>query len=102
MKTKTAILAIASMMSIATAAEPWKPISTALDKPAALPGIVISGNATRLTLSGGYVIRATASSRPIVLRGSTAKLGHRITVRAVLGSPEMVGGVVMPGYDAIQ
>jgi hypothetical protein len=28
----------------------------------------------------------------------TLKLGHRITARAVLGSPE----VVMPGYDAIQ
>jgi hypothetical protein len=104
MKTITtrAICAITCLLSIAAAAEPWKPTSTALDKPATLPGKTISGNATRLTLSGGYVIRATASSRPVVLRGVVARLGHRVTARAVPGSPEMVGGVVMPGYDAIQ
>ena len=90
------------MICTLRAAEPWKPLSTALDKPAALPGIVISGNATRLTLSGGYVIRATASSRPVVLRGVIAKVGHRVTARALPGEPEMVGGVVMLGYDAIK
>jgi hypothetical protein len=90
------------ILSTSAAAEPWKPTSTALDKPAELPGKTISGNATRLTLSGGYVIRATASSRPVVLRGVVARIGHRITARAVPGKPEMVDGIVMPGFDAIQ
>lgn len=95
-------VAVLLMFSTLHAAEPWKPLCAALDKPTALPGIVISGNATRLTLSGGYVIRATASSRPVVLRGVVAKVGHRITTRALPGEPEMVGGVVMLGYDAIK
>jgi hypothetical protein len=111
MKTTIAILAIASMLSSATAAEPWKPTSTALDKPGST-SLATSGAATISGLviqrtSAGLLIKTSkrGDGGHVWLRGYDAKVGQRITVRAVKGDPEefaTTGGAarMIDGYDA--
>jgi hypothetical protein len=93
--------ALALLLCVSAHAEPFKPTSTALDKPAPLQGIAVAGYATRMTPSGGFVIRHSSASKPVVLRGISAKVGSYIHARALPGLPETVNGVTMPGMDAL-
>jgi hypothetical protein len=105
---KAAVLLILSTFA---AAEPWKPTSTALDQPGST-SLATSGAATIAGLviqrtSAGLLIKTSkrGDGGHVWLRGYDAKVGQRITVRAVKGEPEefaTTGGAarMIDGYDA--